>query len=83
MVKLSSKNDDSLLYKKIDKLSNLVISSDNDYNSKTDEFGDVNYLIVINVNLGAQRAPLADICQPRSASKHSALVHMYINIIEF
>ena len=48
-------------------------SSDIDFNSKSDVFRDVIYLLLINVSPNAQRAPPADtMCPPAAAQASDA-----------
>ena len=86
MMQLSSKNDDSslcmtssLLIKilKIDKFG--VFSSDIDFKTKMDIFRDYISLIINQCHLQATEGSLRrtrSVCQPRSASKRSALVEL-------
>ena len=87
MIQLSSKNDDSSLcydviithqILKIDKFG--VFPSDNDFKTKMDIFRDDISLIINQCHLQATEGSLwrtQSVCQPRSASKRSALVIYY------
>ena len=82
MMQLSSKNDDhhfAMTSSLLIKILKIVFSSDIDFKTKLDIFRDYISLIINQCHLQATEGSLRrtrSVCQPRSASKRSALVTM-------